>query len=197
MHRNISKVAGRKDDGGIAKVREALSGFGASISIATTYGRSKQAQETSEEVLPVKQGAEVNPNESWIEESEADPVEPGEPAPGTVDPETREQAAEMLRMSLAALQTGMAPGAVVNNGTVALGIHNLGHLNYSGTSVRYLPNRADALIPGCPCEGWGVADATSRVTGYFGIGSCTKFDQRGSRLTAEVGHSSLDTATPC
>lgn len=130
------------------------------------WGGATGAQEAPKKALPPEPGAQVNPNESWIEERDANPVKPGEPAPGTVEREVRKQAAETLRMSLAALQTGTTPGAIINNGTVALGVHNRGHLNYSGTGVRHLPNKADALIPGCPCEGWGVADANSRIAGY-------------------------------
>jgi uncharacterized repeat protein (TIGR01451 family) len=73
-------------------------------------------------------------------------------------------------------------GAVVSNGTVALGVNALGDLNYDCTGhddsacpdnpsglrfgVRYLPNGTDATAPGCPCEGWGVADAASGLTGF-------------------------------
>lgn len=68
-------------------------------------------------------------------------------------------------------------GAIISNGTVMLGVHNEGHLNVccgpassgEGTSVvglRYLPTGAEATAPGCLCEGWGAADATSGVTGY-------------------------------
>src|SRR5262249_58806752 len=36
----------------------------------------------------------------------------------------------------------------------------------TGGRLRYLPTNADPPAPGCPCEGWGVADAISRVTGF-------------------------------
>ena len=32
--------------------------------------------------------------------------------------------------------------------------------------LRYVPTGAEALTPGCPCEGWGLADATSGLAGY-------------------------------
>jgi uncharacterized repeat protein (TIGR01451 family) len=73
-------------------------------------------------------------------------------------------------------------GAVVSNGTVALGVNAIGDLNYDCTrygdsscpdnpsgllfGVRYLPNGTDGTAPGCPCEGWGVADAGSGLTGF-------------------------------
>jgi uncharacterized repeat protein (TIGR01451 family) len=78
-----------------------------------------------------------------------------------------------------------ATGAVVSNGTVALGVTALGDLNYNCTGagdtscpndannpsgkiwgVRYLPLGHDAISPGCACEGWGVADEGSGLTGY-------------------------------
>ncbi len=49
--------------------------------------KSNKTQETSGKVLPAEPGAQVNPNESWIEEGEADSVEPGEPAPSMGEPE--------------------------------------------------------------------------------------------------------------
>lgn len=66
---------------------------------------------------------------------------------------------------------------IINNGLIELGITNKGDLNVAGgtpssgtrTSIvglRYLPTNADGTSPGCLCEGWGVADAVSRVTGF-------------------------------
>jgi hypothetical protein len=61
---------------------------------------------------------------------------------------------------------------------VAVGVNSAGQLNKasaaspsSGTGtttlgVRYLPTNAEGVAPGCECEGWGVADATTGVTGY-------------------------------
>jgi Ca2+-binding RTX toxin-like protein len=70
-----------------------------------------------------------------------------------------------------------SPGACIDNGVIQLGIHPTGHLNVSGgalssgngtdvVGVRYLPTLAEATAPGCLCEGWGAADATSSVAGY-------------------------------
>lgn len=65
--------------------------------------------------------------------------------------------------------------AVIDNGTVQLGVFAQGHLNApagipsaGGTSevgLRYLPTNNEATAPGCTCEGWGAADATSGVWG--------------------------------
>ncbi len=61
------------------------------------------------------------------------------------------------------------PGdAIIDNGTVQLGVHCEGHFNVPGGSpssgvgstfvgVRYLATNADAISPGCLCEGWGAA----------------------------------------
>lgn len=67
--------------------------------------------------------------------------------------------------------------AIIDNGTIQLGINAEGHLNtYEGstpssggtfpTGLRYMPTGAESTAPGCLCEGWGVADATSGVTGW-------------------------------
>ena len=75
-------------------------------------------------------------------------------------------------------------GAVISNGTVQLGVNAQGDLNYdcvgagdtgcpgasaSGARVvglRYVPLNLESTAPGCLCEGWGMADAGSGLTGY-------------------------------
>ena len=76
-------------------------------------------------------------------------------------------------------------GAVISNGTVQLGVTELGSLNYdcagnadSGcpapsategveeVGLRFVPLNIDSTSPGCLCEGWGIADATSGLTGF-------------------------------
>lgn len=68
-------------------------------------------------------------------------------------------------------------GAIIDNRVIQLGVNQEGHLNIdrgklssgSGTTtvgVRYMPTNADSILPECSCEGWGVADARSGVTGY-------------------------------
>lgn len=70
--------------------------------------------------------------------------------------------------------------AIIDNGTVQLGVNAEGHLNVPGGSassgtgttrvgLRFLPTGAEATAPGCLCEGWGVADASSGVTGYANV----------------------------
>lgn len=57
-------------------------------------------------------------------------------------------------------------GRVISNGVVSLGVNCLGQLNIDMVGLRYDPTGNDSTVDGCPCEGWGVADATSEVTGY-------------------------------
>lgn len=72
--------------------------------------------------------------------------------------------------------------AIIDNGVVQLGINDQGHLNLGGgtpssgtgttvVGLRYLPTNAESTAPGCLCEGWGAADATSGATGYANISS--------------------------
>ena len=73
-------------------------------------------------------------------------------------------------------------GAVISNGTVQLGVNAQGDLNYDCVGagdtgcpdlsvreqivgLRYVPLNLDAISPGCRCEGWGLADAGSGLTG--------------------------------
>lgn len=75
------------------------------------------------------------------------------------------------------LSSSANAAAIISNGTIQLGVDNLGQLNVpggspspvSGTSyvgLRYLPTGNEATSHGCLCEGWGVADAVLGVTGY-------------------------------
>lgn len=68
---------------------------------------------------------------------------------------------------------------VIGNGTVQLGVNKEGHLNVpagipsaQGTSavgLRFLPTNNEATAPGCLCEGWGAADATSTDSGWASV----------------------------
>ena len=76
--------------------------------------------------------------------------------------------------------------AVPSSATVALGVNDLGHLNFSSSSFNPIntggatglsykfPDGSwrDATAPGCYCEGWGLAltlPSTTRVSGYGGM----------------------------
>jgi hypothetical protein len=83
---------------------------------------------------------------------------------------------------IAASPAAPAVAAVIDNGTVQLGVNPEGHLNVpggtpsfqSGTTfvgLRFIPTNGEATGPGCLCEGWGVAaaDATGSFSGYANV----------------------------
>jgi hypothetical protein len=87
-------------------------------------------------------------------------------------------------------QAGPPTGAVITNNTVQLGVNNTGDLNYACTNaetgcpgpsaggagpvgLRYFPSNLDSTSPGCPCEGWGMADDGSKLSGYANESSGT------------------------
>jgi Subtilase family len=66
--------------------------------------------------------------------------------------------------------------AIIKSGNVGMGIAQWGDLNVPGQApsaqgtttygLRYLPTNNEFTGPGCPCEGWGVADTVTGVDGY-------------------------------
>ncbi|WP_428939136.1 fibronectin type III domain-containing protein [Fontivita pretiosa] len=80
-------------------------------------------------------------------------------------------------------------GAVISNGTIALGINTEGDLNYAGVGLRYAGSGGDGISPGCACEGWGAADAASAVAGF------ADRDQGVSNLTPVLFSATAATAT--
>lgn len=65
----------------------------------------------------------------------------------------------------------------ITNGLIRMGVHAEGHLNVPGydassgtgtttVGLRWMPTNADALAPGCECEGWGIADVDAGVGGW-------------------------------
>jgi hypothetical protein len=72
--------------------------------------------------------------------------------------------------------------AIISNGVIQLGINDEGHLNVDGgtpssgegttaVGLRFVATNAESTAPGCLCEGFGVADAFSGVTGYANVSS--------------------------
>jgi len=59
-------------------------------------------------------------------------------------------------------------GAVLSDGVVSIGVNNEGDLIFQGVGLTYVPTHGEALAPGCPCEGWGIADVTTRAFGKSG-----------------------------
>ena len=110
-------------------------------------------------------------------------------------------------------------GAVVSNGVVQLGVTKWGDLNYNcsgsgdtdcpadsaagGTPVvgiRFAPLNTDATADGCPCEGWGAADAGSGLTGsaneMFGNANVTPVSLVATPTTVVVTTDISDGAVP-
>jgi lysophospholipase L1-like esterase len=79
-------------------------------------------------------------------------------------PQNRAVTHPQLQFKKAANAT-IDPAGVISDGTVSLGVNPTGNLIANGVGLLYIPTGGDALIPGCPCEGWGVADPT---TGTYG-----------------------------
>lgn len=68
-----------------------------------------------------------------------------------------------------------AEGAIIDNGTVQLGVNDRGDLNVEGppsaagtgfVGLRLMSTNYDSTSPGCLCEGWGLADPATGTTGY-------------------------------
>ncbi|RMF90086.1 MAG: hypothetical protein D6736_07350, partial [Nitrospinota bacterium] len=74
-----------------------------------------------------------------------------------------------------------SPGVVIDNGTIMLGVNAEGHLNVrdagppssgEGTTdvgLRFLPTGAEAIAPGCLCEGWGVGEMVLGISGTASV----------------------------
>ena len=98
----------------------------------------------------------------------------------------------------------VASGAgIIQNGTIMMGVHPAGHLNVPGgprssgvgvnttvVGLRYIPTGAESTADGCACEGWGVADAVSGVSG----GANEATDRGAFGLTVESFTASSSTA---
>lgn len=91
--------------------------------------------------------------------------------------------------NLEKLATGEHSSAIISNGLIQLGVNDQGHLNVlggtpssgSGTTyvgLRFLPTNAEAIAPGCLCEGWGAADALTGTSGFANIDVAIQFRQK-------------------
>jgi PEP-CTERM motif len=55
--------------------------------------------------------------------------------------------------------------AILDNGTVRIGVNDLGNLITDDIGITYLPTNREALAPGCDCEGWGLGRISTNVGG--------------------------------
>lgn len=86
--------------------------------------------------------------------------------------------ASLAAIAVAMSATGASAQAIIDNGTVQLGINPEGNLVVPGSGsppvgLTYVPNKGrpgagEALGPGCACEGWGIADLGTDLFGKAG-----------------------------
>jgi Subtilase family len=67
----------------------------------------------------------------------------------------------------------------ISDGTVQLGVNEYGALiapdpDGGTVGLRYIPTNADAVAPGCYCEGWGIADVDNWRSAYTNQASGTR-----------------------
>ena len=72
-----------------------------------------------------------------------------------------------------AVTDGPCSGVVVSNSTVRLGVNCKGQLITGGTGLARVSSGLDGLRAGCACEGWGVADTTTGLSGWANQGKGT------------------------
>lgn len=106
------------------------------------------------------------------------------------------------KLLAAAILTGLpltVNAAIIDNGTIQMGVDTLGQLNVGGgtvsaggtvaTGLRYLPGNLEATAPGCLCEGWGVG------IGETGQGGSANNANETAGLTSVSFTSTASTAT--
>jgi len=98
-----------------------------------------------------------------------------------------------LAAALFAATLGTAhAAAVISNGTVRLGVNDLGQLNFSGVGLANVATGNDSTVAGCECEGWGAAISSLSVAGFAnnssGIGGLglVSFSSTASTATSVV-----------
>lgn len=72
--------------------------------------------------------------------------------------------------ALAVLAGSAHAGAIIENGTVRLGVNDHGDLNFTDRSfagVTFVPTGNDGTRAGCPCEGWGAGNGSAAEGGVF------------------------------
>ena len=87
--------------------------------------------------------------------------------------------------SVSLLSAGIGhAAAIIDNGTIQLGVNDLGNLNVGGgapspitgttaVGLRYMPTGNESTSHGCLCEGWGVGIGDTSQSGFANISSGT------------------------
>lgn len=100
--------------------------------------------------------------------------------------------------SIGLLYSGLAcaqSGAVITAGATSLGVNQTGELNFGGVGLAR-DGVGDAIFPGCPCEGWGVALSSggsrfstfaNQSAGSGGFGPGNSFSSTDTTATSVVG----------
>jgi hypothetical protein len=108
----------------------------------------------------------------------------------------------MIAVASAPSPAGATVGAILDNGTVQLGVGGLANLIVPGgtdsagpgevtdVGLRLVAGNWEALAPGDPCEGWGLGDTVSSTSGFADLcGDSTalglSFRPRGAGTLAE------------
>jgi hypothetical protein len=73
----------------------------------------------------------------------------------------------------ATLSSPALANVIITNGTIELGVRNLGNLGVGSRGLFDARNSREVITPGCICEGWGVADAGNGTTGFANVSAGT------------------------
>jgi pimeloyl-ACP methyl ester carboxylesterase len=99
--------------------------------------------------------------------------------------------------------TATAAPVVISNGTIRLGINPEGDLDVDtpteSLGLQYLPTGGDGLIPGCYCEGWGVADRLDSASAWASVddgGVSQNVNVEAFNVTPTTAESIVDVADP-
>lgn len=94
--------------------------------------------------------------------------------------------------------------AIIDNGTIQLGVRNFGDLNVPGgpadvignttVGLRFLPTNSDSTAPGCTCEGWGAGITSLGISGHANsaVGGVTNLSLVSFTSTASTAVSTVN-----
>lgn len=101
----------------------------------------------------------------------------------------------LLAATAALILPGVASAqAIIDNGTVQLGITDGGALNYAGVGLKSVTTGNESTFPGCTCEGWGAAVAGSTSTVYNNTSVGSDYTPVSFAFTASTATSTVDSS---